>query len=191
MDRLRRSEGCREGYPRPRRMPTDFGTGPVSETRKRCDRDRQKSILRSQGYVCGYCAVPFGSVIRKRNRMLVSAVHFDHMVPFAYLGKNPTGNWIAACNFCNQTKADKLFSSLAEARAYVLDARDRRGDAVEWFAPVSCEEDPERWAVLFASFLTRIDPLESVDREEEPAPKPKPTRARHKRRNFPKGPWSK
>lgn len=164
-DRLRRSEGCREGYPSRTRPIHRFH--PVSgkhANRRACPKDRIAELLRQQGYVCGYCAVPFGSVIRHHGRMKLSACHIDHMVPLAYLNTNPTGNWIAACNFCNQVKSDHLFHSLAEARTYILERRDARGDTVEWFADVSCEQDPRRWAIKFASFLTRIDPTESVER---------------------------
>lgn len=166
-DRLRRSEGCREGYP-PRPCPI-HRIHPLSATksaRRQCPKDRIDHLLRQQGYVCAYCAVPFGSVIRHHGRMKISACHLDHVVPLAFLNSNPSGNWIAACNFCNQVKSDHLFHSLAEARSYILERRDRQGDTVEWFADVSCEQDPHRWAVKFATFLTRIDPTESVERTE-------------------------
>jgi len=92
----------------------------------------------------------------KRAKLSVTVVHYDHAVPFAYLNSNPRWNWVAACNICNLIKGDKMFHSIQEIRMHVLAVRERRRHVLAWVPPVSSEQDPERWAVAFASFLAEL-----------------------------------
>lgn len=125
----------------------------MKATRRSCPNDLKAKLLEDQGYICAYCQVPFGSVIRKGSRLRLSVVNFDHVIPHAYLGTNPRSNWVAACNFCNQMKSSEMFASWEDVRGYIEYTWLRKRMAVEWLAPVSSEEHPERWAVKFGTYL--------------------------------------
>lgn len=76
------------------------------------------NILRHQLRQCIYCGHVFG----KRAR-----VEYDHFIPFAFSGDNNKLNIIAACRECNRIKSASLFSSIEEARVYILNERERKG----------------------------------------------------------------
>lgn len=157
-DRLRRSkEGCHGGYPS-HAHPSHW-IHPVSgknPQRRACPKDHARELLAQQGYVCVYCAEPFGSVV-KRRKLSVTMVNYDHAIPLAFLNSNPRWNWVAACNVCNAIKGSKMFASIHEIRMHVLEYRDTHRHQTVWVPPVSCEENPQRWAEAFATFLTTLD----------------------------------
>jgi 5-methylcytosine-specific restriction endonuclease McrA len=157
----------------------------TSSTRRPCPRDQRRELLAHQGYVCAYCAEPFGSVIRKRGRRTITSVHYDHAVPFAYLNANPRWNWVAACNICNQIKGAKLFDSISEIRLHILGIRDKRNDTLDWVPPVSSEEDPESWANAFSAYLSSVPTDVEVDDWPASEYRPQPV----KRGKKAKGPW--
>lgn len=166
----------------------------ANPVRSRAAQSIKDELLEQQGYVCIYCAEPFGSVVRKRNGgYTVTSVHFDHAIPLAYLNANPRWNWVAACNICNMIKGSKMFHTIAEIRMHILGIRDARNQNVAWLAPVSCEEDPEKWAAAFSSYLAGFGvferEIEDVPFDINP-PKPKKPRAGQKRVKGP-WPWSK
>jgi len=74
------------------------------------------AILGQQGHHCFYCEQEFGSVYARNNRELVRRVNWDHFLPFAYLQSNPSANWVAACNVCNQLKQSRIFYDREEAK---------------------------------------------------------------------------
>jgi 5-methylcytosine-specific restriction endonuclease McrA len=121
--------------------------------RRPCPHELRPQILEAQGYACLYCSIPFGSVIRRGRRLLVTVVHWDHVVPLAYLQANPNGNWAAACMVCNRIKSDELFTDFTEMRAWIDSQWESRNIECVWRALVSAEEDPRAWAVKFAKFL--------------------------------------
>lgn len=158
-DRRNRSEGCRAGYPRP--CPDDTGFRVVTRTRRvrrQCPTVVRRALLARQDFLCAYCAVPFGSVVRKRGRLILTAVQFDHMVPLAWTQTNPDDNWAAACNICNQLKGALLFRTIADLVTYLEVTKELRGISVTWWAPVSSEKDPHGWAVKFGSYLAGLPP---------------------------------
>lgn len=117
---------------------------------------RSRAILTDQGHQCAYCALPFGSVIVKRGKAQVTSPQFDHFTPFAYLGTSPGSNWLAACRPCNLIKGAQMFRSLSDARLFILAMWEQNGYQVQWVAPVSCSEAPDRWAVKFATYLASL-----------------------------------
>lgn len=137
--------------------------------RRACPADHKRELLDQQGFVCIYCAEPFGSIVRRRGKLILTVAHCDHAVPLAYLNANPRWNWVVACNLCNTVKGSKVFHSISEVRAYVLGVRDRRNDVMAWLAPVSSEQDPTRWAVSFATYLSNLGYFDSEQVQRSPA----------------------
>jgi hypothetical protein len=129
-----------------------------STRRRPCPMDRKNWLLRDQGYICAYCMIPFGSVIKRRSRLGLSNVNFDHFIPVAYTNGNPLGNWVASCNYCNGIKSALIFDSVDEVREYVEKMWEFKKMEVAWLAPVSSEEDPYRWAVKFGTYLAGLNP---------------------------------
>lgn len=132
-------------------------------SRQKPPRGLQAEVLERYGHACGYCGVPFGSVIRYRGRVMATTVHWDHAVPYAYLLANPDINWVASCGQCNHAKSDLLFTDAHDLRSYVHAQLVRRGWEVLWWAPVASTADPHQWAVKFATFLARRDDLGGVE----------------------------
>lgn len=91
--------------------PEDRRHGPGVATRK--------AILRAQGDKCFYCTRSFGSLIMMRGALRKLKCHWDHLDPFVRSMNNRSDNWVAACNFCNLWKADKIFRSIEEIQIYV------------------------------------------------------------------------
>jgi hypothetical protein len=133
-------------------------TAKDSKTRRKCPTDRKRWLLNHQRFVCAYCAIPFGSVVLRRGRLSLTSVHFDHFVPHAYLNNNPVGNWVAACNVCNSIKSSLMFDSVEQAAYHITTMWLVKKYSIQWLAPVSSEEDPERWAVKFSGYLASMPP---------------------------------
>lgn len=123
----------------------------------------QAEILDAYGHACGYCGIPFGSVVRWGRRTIATVVNWDHAIPYAYLLGNPGLNWVAACGQCNGVKSDLIFRDMLELREYIAQRRSVHGWQVLWYSPVASTEDPERWAIKFATFLARQDGLLTVE----------------------------
>lgn len=86
----------------------------------------QKEIIAKQNNCCIYCDIKFGETYYKLNRCLVSKIHWDHLVPFAYLQDNPYTNWVASCNVCNHIKSSRIFETIDEAKNYVKYYRKKK-----------------------------------------------------------------
>jgi len=126
--------------------------------RRSCPTSRKQWLIEQQNGLCAYCLTPFGSVIRHRNRLKISAINFDHAMPFSFTNGNDLTNWVAACNFCNMIKGNKVFQDFESIRTFCAEGWERRRMSVEWLAPVSSELDPERWAVKFGTYLAGMGP---------------------------------
>lgn len=81
----------------------------------RGDKDK---IRRHQNNQCVYCGIHLGKRVR---------VEYDHFIPFCYSGDNNKLNMVAACRRCNQIKHSHLFSSIEEARIFIINELDRQG----------------------------------------------------------------
>ena len=90
----------------------------------------QREILERQGGRCLYCCKEFGSLYFRHGKMGRLRIHWDHMVPYAYINANDGANFAAACNLCNLFKSSLVFQTLDEARIYVKARAESKG--VEW-----------------------------------------------------------
>lgn len=126
----------------------------MADRRRRCPLPLRPVILQRQRYRCLYCSIPFGSVLRRGARQIITAPVWDHRMPYAYLGKNPKPNWRAACATCNGIKSDLVFINDLALRAHILGRRREKGIYLAWVPPVSSEEDPYGWSVAFARWMT-------------------------------------
>lgn len=79
----------------------------------------QSAQLNRQDARCFYCLRTFGTHVQWHKRICVLRIHWDHLIPFAYLQTNPEENFVAACQICNQLKGAKMFHTTEEARRYV------------------------------------------------------------------------
>lgn len=88
--------------------------------------DRAK-ILDEQGYRCLYCQRRFGSVVYQRGRETVLRCEWDHMIPYCYSYDGRASNIAAACQLCNRGKGSKVFSTLDQARVWLMQFHANRG----------------------------------------------------------------
>lgn len=107
-------------------------SGSGSRTKPR-QTDRQRVYRMQQGR-CLYCDLPIGTEIHRqlssgnrRNGVVKLIPHWDHFVPYSYLARNPSANWILACHVCNGIKTAKMFDSVEQAREFILPERRRKG----------------------------------------------------------------
>lgn|ERR1700694_1437086 len=131
-----------EARPRPGWHAAVYGpytaAGSYGERRRRPPAQLRRQVLSTQGNRCLYCDNSFGTVVRRRGRPEVRLrLAWDHYVPYAYLRRNPTGNWVAACHVCNTLKRALLITlpldsidaplTLQQARDYLRHAWERKG----------------------------------------------------------------
>ena len=77
-----------------------------------------RRILERDHYRCQYCGLDGKSNFENSLIMTVDFVH-----PRAHKGKKSSENLVTACRPCNVIKGRRVFGSLAEAKAYVLQSR--------------------------------------------------------------------
>src|SRR5579863_9821624 len=75
-------------------------------------------ILERDRYRCQYCGL---DGLASFENSLVMTV--DFVLPRARHGRKHAGNLVTACRPCNVLKGRRVFSSLEEAKAYVLQRR--------------------------------------------------------------------
>ena len=83
--------------------------------RRKPPKSVQDSIIARTGGRCEYCHL---SVIGSRLRL-----HWDHFVPYAYLGDNPDENWILSCHVCNGIKGPMMFDTMDDACEFIASRR--------------------------------------------------------------------
>jgi 5-methylcytosine-specific restriction endonuclease McrA len=66
--------------------------------RRHPEQAAQLALLDEQGYRCFYC----GADLRE------AEIHFDHLLPYSYCGRNEGSSFVASCARCNQKKSNKL-----------------------------------------------------------------------------------
>lgn len=86
-------------------------TQPSGSTRRRKPpKAIQRALIDQYGSCCAYC-----------DRYLIPGEYrWDHVIPYAYLGENPDDNWALSCHDCNSRKGSMVFSSLEDARLYLM-----------------------------------------------------------------------
>lgn len=135
----------------------------MTDRRRTCPFSLRYGILARQRYRCLYCSLPFGTVLLRRHRQIITAPVYDHRIPYAFLGNNPPLNWRASCAPCNGIKGDLIFVNDLALRRYIQEKRQEKRFYVAWVPPVSSEEDPEGWALAFARWMTPSDGDLSAD----------------------------
>lgn len=78
-----------------------------------------RKILERDDYVCRYCGLDGRASFENALVMRV-----DFVVPRAHKGKKNPNNLVACCTPCNTIKGTKVYSSLEEAKKYVLSQRE-------------------------------------------------------------------
>lgn len=95
---------------------------------------------------CLYCEIPIGTAIWRRSRTVILRANWDHFIPYAYLARNPSTNWVLACHVCNRIKSCRMFDSVQQARQVILPARASKGyeepKAVFLRIGLTASEDP-------------------------------------------------
>lgn len=79
----------------------------------------RERILDEQDHRCLYCERQFGNAVSHRGNEYILRVTWDHCVPFCHSRNNQTQNYVAACQFCNNWKNDKMFDDLDQIRVYI------------------------------------------------------------------------
>lgn len=113
---------------------------------------RRRKIAERFEYCCAYCRVLIGSVVTRNGKLELLKGEIDHFVPVTHFSDNSDDNIVLACNVCNTLKSNDHY---ATAAAVTLGIADRRLEwQLVWSPPVSDLENPDRWAVAYASFLS-------------------------------------
>ena len=71
----------------------------------------KRRVIEDQLGRCAYC-----------NSSLVNVqIHWDHFIPFSYLGHSPENNWVASCGPCNRVKYSRVFSNEKDITQFCLE----------------------------------------------------------------------
>lgn len=97
----------------------------TGESRKKPSAEECKRILELQNNKCLYCDKPFGTPYYKDNRVRMTKLHFDHLVPYSYTKSNKL-TFVAACNICNLIKSNRVFNTVEEVYHYVQYRRKKK-----------------------------------------------------------------
>ena len=85
---------------------------PPRRTLTRLQKDK---ILERDAYVCSYC--------------LGEATTVDHIIPWSWSYDDSPYNLAAPCTLCNLLATDKIFRSLGEKTAYIMEQRGKKKHA--------------------------------------------------------------
>jgi len=92
---------------------------PPRRTLTQCQKDK---ILERDAYVCTYC--------------LEEATVVDHIVPWSWNYDDSPYNLTASCALCNAIAHDKIFRSLGDKTAYILEQRGKKKHAHSRLRPL-------------------------------------------------------
>ena len=90
----------------------------LDRSAKPLTREEGIKILERDRYRCQYCGLD--GLDQFENSLVMSV---DFVVPRAHKGKRDASNLVTACRPCNLVKGRRIFKSLDEAKAYVLERR--------------------------------------------------------------------
>lgn len=79
----------------------------------------RRRVLAGQDNRCLYCMKAFGFLVNYHGKQRRLRITWDHASPLAYSQNNLDSNFVAACQFCNGWKSDKIFQTIEEVRLYV------------------------------------------------------------------------
>ena len=86
---------------------------------KPLSREEGLKILERDQFRCQYCGLDGATSFE--NSLMMSV---DFVIPRTRRGKKDTNNLVAACRPCNLIKGRRIFKSLDDAKAYVLQRRE-------------------------------------------------------------------
>lgn len=106
-----------------------YGRGPSSgvSTRQYPRVAERRRAVELQDNRCLYCEIPIGTAIWRRSQTVILRTNWDHFIPYAYLARNPSSNWVLACHVCNLIKSCRMFDTVQAAREAILPARAGKG----------------------------------------------------------------
>jgi hypothetical protein len=106
-----------------------YGRGPSNgaSTRSYPRLTERKRAIERQDNRCLYCEIPIGTAIWRRSQTVILRTNWDHFIPYAYLARNPSTNWVLACHVCNRIKSCRMFDSVQAAREAILPNRTSKG----------------------------------------------------------------
>ncbi|MFL1904798.1 HNH endonuclease [Streptomyces tauricus] len=106
-----------------------YGRGPSSgvSTRSYPRVAERKRAIERQDNRCLYCEIPIGTIIWRRSQTVILRTNWDHFIPYAYLARNPSTNWVLACHICNKIKSCRMFATVQAAREAILPTRAGKG----------------------------------------------------------------
>src|SRR6476661_7692940 len=99
-------------------MPTVLGRVGLTPLAKPLTSEEGHRILERDRYRCQYCGLD--GMSNFENSLVMSV---DFVLPRARKGKKHSDNLVAACRACNLIKGHRVFKSLEDAKAYVLQCR--------------------------------------------------------------------
>jgi 5-methylcytosine-specific restriction endonuclease McrA len=91
----------------------------LTQIAKPLSREEGLKILERDQYRCQYCGLDGATSFE--NSLMMSV---DFVTPRSRRGKKDTNNLVAACRPCNLIKGRRVFKSLDDAKAYVLQRRE-------------------------------------------------------------------
>lgn len=106
-----------------------YGRGPANgvTTRSYPRVAERTRAIELQDNRCLYCEIPIGTAIWRRSQTVILRTNWDHFIPYAYLARNPSTNWVLACHVCNRIKSCRMFDSVQQAREAILPTRAGKG----------------------------------------------------------------
>jgi len=91
------------------------------------------SILIKQCGRCAYCNTSLQGV----------QVHWDHFIPWSYLGySGGDDNWVATCKMCNLKKSSKVFTKMSQVTKFCYEMVQSHGSLAEGWP-----EETETWQI--------------------------------------------
>ena len=104
----------------------------ATEHRRHIPKSLKEEILDLQNNTCLYCLENLETYVIKMTpsgkvRKIYLKIEFDHLVPYSYSANNKNYNFAAACQVCNRIKSNLMFSTLEQAREYILLRRKEKG----------------------------------------------------------------
>jgi len=83
-------------------------------------------IHKRDNYICQYCGRDGLASLDDWHNLTT-----DHFIPSKHGGMDEEKNLITCCHYCNLIKGKKVFSSLEEARKYILKRRAELGETYQ------------------------------------------------------------
>jgi 5-methylcytosine-specific restriction endonuclease McrA len=111
-------------------MPLDPWT--LRWVAKPVTRQQGLSILERDKFRCQYCGLD--GTANFENALVMGV---DFVVPRAQKGKKDPTNLVACCRPCNVLKGRRAFGDFEEAKAYVLEEREKLREAWETRIPIA------------------------------------------------------